>query len=77
MFHLLEIKLILFAYLILGRLVGDQALASHENGGLPTKANKRQMQYMAGHKYNNSNESYKVQELETLTDQLTKHHPFG
>ena len=39
--------------------------------------NKRQVQYMAGHKYINSTESYKVQELETLTDQLTKHHPFG
>ncbi|MEO6231511.1 MAG: site-specific integrase [Ferruginibacter sp.] len=39
--------------------------------------NKRQVQYMAGHKYINSTEAYKVQELETLTDQLTKHHPFG
>ncbi len=39
--------------------------------------NKRQVQYMAGHKYINSTEKYEVQELETLTDQLTKHHPFG
>ena len=39
--------------------------------------NKRQVQYMAGHKYINSTEAYEVQELETLTDQLTKHHPFG
>ena len=39
--------------------------------------NKRQVQYMAGHKYIHSTEAYQVQELETLTDQLTKHHPFG
>lgn len=39
--------------------------------------NKRQVQYMAGHKYINSTEAYEVQELETLTDQLTKYHPFG
>lgn len=39
--------------------------------------NKRQVQYMAGHKYINSTEMYEVQELETLTSQLTKHHPFG
>jgi integrase/recombinase XerD len=39
--------------------------------------NKRQVQYMAGHKYIGSTERYEVQELETLTDQLTKHHPFG
>ena len=39
--------------------------------------NKRQVQYMAGHKYIHSTEAYEVQELETLTDQLTKHHPFG
>lgn len=39
--------------------------------------NKRQVQYMAGHKYINSTEMYKVQELETLTDALSKHHPFG
>ena len=39
--------------------------------------NKRQVQYMAGHKYINSTEAYAVQELETLTDQLTKYHPFG
>ena len=39
--------------------------------------NKRQVQYMAGHKYIDSTEKYVVQELETLTNQLTKHHPFG
>ena len=39
--------------------------------------NKRQVQYMAGHKYIDSTEAYKIQELETLTDQLSKHHPFG
>lgn len=39
--------------------------------------NKRQVQYMAGHKYIHSTEVYEVQELETLSDQLIKHHPFG
>lgn len=39
--------------------------------------NKRQVQYMAGHRYINSTEMYEVQELQTLTDQLAKHHPFG
>lgn len=39
--------------------------------------NKRQVQYMAGHRYINSTEMYEVQELETLTNQLAKHHPFG
>jgi site-specific recombinase XerD len=39
--------------------------------------NKRQVQYMAGHKYITSTEKYQVQELETLTDALSKHHPFG
>ena len=39
--------------------------------------NKRQVQYMAGHKYITSTEMYEVQEMETLTTQLTKHHPFG
>jgi site-specific recombinase XerD len=39
--------------------------------------NKRQVQYMAGHRYIDSTERYAVQEMETLTDQLTKHHPFG
>ena len=39
--------------------------------------NKRQVQYMAGHKYITSTEMYEVQELETLTSQLTKHHPFS
>jgi integrase/recombinase XerD len=39
--------------------------------------NKRQVQYMAGHKYIDSTEKYEVQELEELTNQLLKYHPFG
>jgi len=38
---------------------------------------KRQVQYMAGHRYIDSTEKYALQEMESLTDQLTKHHPFG
>jgi len=38
---------------------------------------KRKVQYMAGHKYISSTEHYEIQKLETLTDQLTRHHPFG
>jgi site-specific recombinase XerD len=39
--------------------------------------NKRQVQYMAGHKYIDSTERYAVQETDTLKDLLAKHHPFG
>lgn len=39
--------------------------------------NKRQVQYMIGHKYIDSTERYKVQEMESLINQLQKHHPFG
>lgn len=39
--------------------------------------NKRQVQYMAGHKYISSTEAYAMQELDTLQDELSKHHPFG
>ena len=39
--------------------------------------NKRQVQYMAGHKYISSTEAYAVQEIDTLQDELSKHHPFG
>jgi site-specific recombinase XerD len=39
--------------------------------------NKRQVQYMAGHKRINSTEAYELQEMESLTDALSKHHPFG
>lgn len=39
--------------------------------------NKRQVQYMAGHKYIDSTERYAVQEMESLSDLLSKHHPFG
>ena len=38
---------------------------------------KRQVQYMIGHRYIDSTERYAVQEMETLTDALTKYHPFG
>ena len=38
---------------------------------------KRQVQYMAGHKWISSTEQYEVQELQSLTDQLTRHHPFS
>lgn len=39
--------------------------------------NKRQVQYMAGHKYIDSTEKYERQELTSLTDALSKYHPFG
>ena len=39
--------------------------------------NKRQVQYMCGHKQIGTTERYAVQELESLIDQLSKHHPFG
>lgn len=39
--------------------------------------NKRQVQYMAGHKYISSTEAYAVQDRDTLQDELSKHHPFG
>jgi integrase/recombinase XerD len=39
--------------------------------------NKRQVQYMAGHKYISSTEAYAIQEIGTLQDELSKHHPFG
>jgi site-specific recombinase XerD len=39
--------------------------------------NKRQVQYMAGHKYIDSTEKYERQELTSLTDALTRYHPFG
>ncbi|MGB3947584.1 MAG: site-specific integrase [Bacteroidia bacterium] len=38
---------------------------------------KRQVQYMAGHRYINSTKHYEVQEMDSLTDMLTKYHPFG
>jgi site-specific recombinase XerD len=38
---------------------------------------KRQVQYMAGHRYVSSVENYQQQDIETLTDQLKKYHPFG
>jgi integrase len=39
--------------------------------------NKRQVQYMTGHKYIDSTERYAVQQTDTLKDLLMKHHPFG
>lgn len=39
--------------------------------------NKRQVQYMAGHRYIDSTEKYAIQQMDTLTDALTKYHPFG
>jgi site-specific recombinase XerD len=39
--------------------------------------NKRQVQYMAGHKHIDSTERYAVQQTKKLTDLLAKHHPFG
>lgn len=38
---------------------------------------KRQVQYMAGHKYISSTEKYAAQEVEDLQDALAKHPPFG
>ncbi|HWK05696.1 MAG TPA: site-specific integrase [Puia sp.] len=42
-----------------------------------TLHNKREVQYMAGHRYISSTEKYAAQEMGNLTDQLAKHHPFG
>jgi site-specific recombinase XerD len=39
--------------------------------------NKRQVQYMAGHRSIMSTEYYDIQRLDVLIDELTKHHPFG
>jgi site-specific recombinase XerD len=38
---------------------------------------KRQVQFMAGHRYISSTEHYEAQEMDSLTDQLMKHHPFS
>lgn len=38
---------------------------------------KRQVQYLCGHKHIDSTERYKVQEMESLINQLSKHHPFS
>jgi integrase/recombinase XerD len=38
---------------------------------------KRQVQYMAGHRNISSTEHYQMQELTGLIDQLARHHPFG
>ncbi len=39
--------------------------------------NKRQVQYMAGHRYIHSTEMYAAQETDTLSNALDKHHPFS
>jgi len=36
----------------------------------------RKAQYLAGHRYINSTESYKINDLESLTEDIAKHHPF-
>lgn len=38
--------------------------------------NKRQTQYMIGHRCITSTEKYALQEMDTLTDLLSRHHPF-
>ncbi len=38
---------------------------------------KRQVQYMAGHKWISTTEMYEQQEITSLSDQLNRHHPFG
>lgn len=38
---------------------------------------KRKVQFMAGHRYISSTQYYEVQEMDSLTDMLTKHHPFS
>ena len=38
---------------------------------------KRQVQYMAGHRNISSTEHYQMQELTGLIEQLARHHPFG
>ncbi len=38
---------------------------------------KRQAQYMAGHKHILSTERYELQELDSLTDSLLRHHPLN
>lgn len=38
---------------------------------------KRQVQYMIGHKHIGSTEKYELQQLDTLTDQLQRYHPFA
>ncbi len=39
--------------------------------------NKKEVHYMAGNKHISSTEKYATQEMGSLTDQLTKYHPFG
>jgi len=39
--------------------------------------NLRQVQYMAGHRYVSSTESYLINDLEDLQDDITKYHPIG
>lgn len=38
---------------------------------------KRQVQYMIGHRHISSTENYEVQQLDTLSDQLQRYHPFN
>jgi integrase/recombinase XerD len=38
---------------------------------------KRKVQYMIGHRHIGSTEKYELQQLDTLTDQLQRYHPFA
>jgi integrase/recombinase XerD len=39
--------------------------------------NLRKVQYMAGHRFISSTESYQQSEMEGLTEQINKFHPLG
>src|SRR5690606_14559694 len=39
--------------------------------------NLREVQYMAGHRYVSSTENYLINDMEDLTDDITKYHPIG
>lgn len=39
--------------------------------------NLREVQYMAGHRYVSSTENYLINDMEDLTDEITKYHPIG
>jgi len=39
--------------------------------------NLRQVQYMAGHRYVSSTESYMINDLDDLQEDITKYHPIG
>ena len=39
--------------------------------------NLRKVQYMAGHRYVSSTESYQINDLDDLTEEISKYHPIG